>query len=222
MKLFSIPTAWTILVSATVLLSFGCRSMSSQHSNSSGVRFFQEGKYEEALAQFQAAKDQDPENADAYYNIAAVNHHIGHVGNNPVLYKQAEEYYKLCLTKNPNHVSAYRGLAVWYMEQGRNAEAYELLKAWGEAFPTHPEPKIEMARLYQENEQLPEAIDYLSAAVALDATNARALRALGYLRELNSDYSQAIVNYRYSLQHDPSQKDLEERITQLQGKTNLR
>ncbi|MCL2304190.1 MAG: tetratricopeptide repeat protein [Planctomycetaceae bacterium] len=211
----------TILLVFLLLGQCGCSTYQTQHGNTSGVQLFADGKYAEALARFQTALETNPNDADSYYNIAAVHHYLGRVNRDANQYVQAGQNYQLCLTKNPNHAAAYRGYAVWFMEQDRKAEAIELLKNWSDQNPSVPDPKIELARLYQELGQNREAIDYLAAAIALDSKNARAHRALGYLREQSSDWNQAILNYKYSLESDPNQPDLVERITILEKQAGL-
>ena len=185
------------------------------------MQLFTEGKHAEALARFQAAVEANPNDADSYYNIAAVHHYLGRVNRDANQYAQAGQNYLLALTKNPNHTAAYRGYAVWFMEQNRKEEAIELLKNWSNQNPNLPDPRIELSRIYQELGQNREAVDYLAAAIALDPKNARAHRALGYLRELSSDWNQAILNYKYSLEGDPNQPDLVDRISFLEKQTGL-
>ena len=199
----------------------GCSAYRTQYGNTSGVQLFAEGKHAEALARFQAAVETNPNDADSYYNIAAVHHYLGRVNRDTNQYAQAGQNYLLALTKNPNHTAAYRGYAVWFMEQDKKNEAIDLLKNWNNQNPNLPDPKIELGRLYQELGQNREAIDYLTAAIALDPKNARANRALGYLRELSSEWNQAIHNYKSSLEGDPNQPDLVERISFLEKQTGL-
>ena len=88
------------------------------------------------LKQFQEATYADPNNADAYYNLAATYHRIGKVEHRQADLDQAETYYNLCLDRNDNHTDCYRGLAVLLAEQGRNDEAFRLVEGWVQRQPT--------------------------------------------------------------------------------------
>ena len=212
--------ATTPLLVLLLLWQNGCNLYQTQYGNTSGVQLFSEGKHAEALARFQSAVEANPDDADSYYNIAAVYHYLGRTHQDANQYALAGQNYQLCLAKNPNHAPAHRGYAVWFMEQNRQEEAMELLKNWNHLNPNVSAPKIELARLYQELGQNREAIDYLTAAIAIDPKNARAHRALGYLRELSSDWNQAILNYKHSLEADPNQPDLVSRISFLENQAD--
>ena len=210
-----------ITISLLTLFVCGCGSFNPQYRNVTGTQLYNDGKYAEALQAFQSAIEANPNDADGYYNIAAVHHHIAQISKDKSQYLQAEQNYVRCLDINPNHVSAYRGLSVWLMEHGDKEKAFSLLQAWETANPTAADPKIELARLYQEDGQIRKAIDTLVAAVALDSQNARAYRALGALREENSEFAQAISNYKSSLQFDPNQPALADKIALLEARSKI-
>lgn len=218
----------------TIVSAVGCSTYSR---TSQGLRYFNQARYDQALVAFQAALNTEPNNADAYYNLAATYHQLGkssaNVGNPALIiqqYDEAEKNYRLCLSKDPNHTAAYRGLAVLYMERQNPQAAFQLMIAWLNAYPAAVEPKIELARLYQEYAQLSisvgqvdiardclaKTVQLLEEATALDPRNFRALRAMGYLREQSGDLNNALADYRLSLQSNPNQKDLIAHIAQLE------
>lgn len=197
----------------------GCSSFNTQYKNANGVELYSNGQYAQAIEIFQSNINTNPEDADAYYNIGAIYHQLGRVNRDVNQYAQAEQYYRAALSKHPNHSPTYRGLSVWYMEQNRRDDAFALLRQWNTFSPDLVDPKIELARLYQETGQNTDAIDCLSAALALDHRNARALRALGYAREMSKEYDQALANYRNSLQYNPAQPDLTARVASLETQT---
>jgi len=181
------------------------------------VRLFEQTRVEDAMQQFQRAIDHDPTNADGYYNLAASYHRIGAVNHRASDLVQAERYYYLCLDRDPEHRECYRGLAVLLVEQNRGEEAFRLLQAWADRRPNSPDPKIELARLYEEFGDRQRAKQQLSDALLADATNPRALAALGRIREQEGDQVQALSNYQQSLSANRFQPEVASRLAALQS-----
>ena len=74
----------------------GCR-VTSMGQNTLGVRLYQQGRYSEALQQFQTAQVSDPSNPDTYYNLASTYHKLGVAQKDAKLIEQAESLYNQCL-----------------------------------------------------------------------------------------------------------------------------
>lgn len=194
----------------------GC-NWSAQNANLTGVQMFQQGQYQAADTYFRKAIEADPNNADGYYNLAANYHRQWKThGRTPDL-QQAESFYQQCLAKNPNHIDGHRGLAVLLVEQNRNQEAFNLLERWAEASPASAEPRIELARLYDEFGDKETAKNKLIDAVALNPQSSRALAALGKIREELGDPVQALANYERSLAYNRDQPQIAHRIAALQA-----
>ena len=204
-----------------LVLAPGCASMTAQSLNAEGVRLYQQARYEEALQRFGQALIYDPNDAAAYYNIAAVYHRLGDLYHRPDDYGRAESYYQLALSKNPHHVPARRGLAVLLVSQGRSTEAVAMLQNWANSAPNWAEPKIELARLYEELGDRSAAQKQLLEALALDPNNVRALNALGHLREIEGQKQLALANYEQSLQLNRQQPELALRVAALRNEIRL-
>lgn len=189
----------------------GC-NMISHSKNSEGVRMFDQAYYQGAQQRFQQAIQADPTNPDGYYNLARTYHQLGKLHNQKTDYQQAESYYHQCLDHEPNYQDCYRGLAVLLVEQGRSADAFKLMEGWASRSPSTSPPKIELARLNEEAGNREAAKQQLIEAVNIDPMNARALAALGKLREDSGETAQALANYQRSLQVDPHQPQLASRI----------
>jgi tetratricopeptide (TPR) repeat protein len=181
------------------------------------VRLFEQTRVQDAMQEFQRAVDYDPNNADGYYNLAACYHRLGVTNNRASDIAQAERYYYLCRDRDPDHRECYRGLAVLLVEQNRGEEAFRLLQEWADRRPNSPEPKIELARLWEESGDRARAKQLLADALLADATNARALAALGRIREQEGDQVQALNNYQQSLGANRFQPDVASRVTALQS-----
>ncbi len=192
----------------------GCRWASSGQ-NTLGVRLYQQGRYTEALQQFQVAQKTDPMNPDAYYNLASTYHKLGVTQKDQRLITQAESLYNQCLDLSPNHVDCHRGLAVLLVESGRPDKAFVFLKKWASDNPAMADAKVELSRLHQEFNETKVAERYLDEALAADPNHYRAWAARGQMREASGDLNQALQNYQQSLAINSLQPDLYQRVASL-------
>jgi tetratricopeptide (TPR) repeat protein len=209
-KAFGHVAIWILLTSGFS----GCQWAASGQ-NSQGAKLYQQGHYTAAMQEFQKAIASDPKNADGYYNLAATTHRLGLQRNDSSLMGQSEALYNQCLDHDANHVECHRGLAVLLIDTGRPDRAFALMKNWAAQNPTFAEPRIELARLYQEANEPQTALKYLEDAVQQDANNARAWLALGRLRESSGDLPQALQNYQRSLAINGMQPMVTERVAAL-------
>jgi len=200
----------------TTMVALGCGGV-GHNDSSKGVQLYQQGNYLGAVNHFQDALARQPGNPDCFYNLGATYHQQAKVFNNPSDRQVAEQYYHLCLARNPDHVACQRALAVLLVEDGRGQQAVTNLQQWAAARPTNPQPHIELARLAQEHGDSREAENQLIDALAIDPNNPRALVALGQLREAAGDPSQALTNYSRALALDPRQPAVAARVATLSG-----
>lgn len=214
-----LPGAWALILGMLVSLasSTGCGTLSAQGQNAEGVRLHQQGYYQQSLSRFQQAVYSDPKNPDAYYNLAATYHRMGKLSGNRSELDQAENFYNQCLDHGPDHAQCYRGLAILLVEENRSEEAFRLLEGWAGRSPANPDPKIELARLFEEFGDKSAAEHQLVEALTNDPYNARALAALGKLHEQSGDFAQALSVYQRSLWHDHLQPEVAARVAALQS-----
>ncbi len=198
-------------------LAGGCSQMTSQSLNSEGVRLYQAGNYSQAADQFQRAIANDPKSATSYYNLAAALHKSGKLTGNGADLQQAERLYNQCLEYDPNHTECYRGLAVLLAETGRTDASFRLLEGWAARSPQLADPRIELARMLEEQNNTEMASARLVEALSIDPHNSRALTALGRLREVSGDRAQALANYQRSLALNRYQPEISARVAALQA-----
>lgn len=213
----SCPILGACIIGCSLLWASGCGSLAAEGMNAEGVRLYSEARYDDAIQEFHKALNNDARNADGYYNLAATYHRMGIQTGNKQYLQQAEQYYHMCQDHDPDHCHCYRGLAVLLVQQGRSEEAFHLIATWADRQPTLAEPKIELARLYQECGDLQAAKSHLNEAVRADPHNARALAALGSLHEQLGEQAAALQDYQQSLARDPAQPALASRVATLQG-----
>lgn len=208
-----------LMLAVLGVMSAGCSNMTSQALNSEGVRLYQNGNYIQAAEQFQRAIASNPQQADGYYNLASALHKNGKLYNRQEDLLQAEQLYNQCLDYDPQHTECYRGLAVLLTETNRQDAAFRLLEGWAARNPNMADPQIELARVLEETNNLPQASSRLVQALAIEPHNSRALTALGRLREVSGDTQQALANYQRSLAINRFQPAISARVASLQAAT---
>lgn len=197
----------------------GCQYTASG-KNAQGVAMFQNGQYQQSAQLFQQAIQQSPNNADAYYNLAATYHQVGKLNKSANELSQAEALYNKALDLDPKNQEAYRALAVLLVDQNRPDAAQRLLDGWFTANPTNPAPKVELARLREEFGDKQGAKDYLQQALMLDPYEPRALAALGRIQESEGQTQLALNSYQRSLYRNASQPELAARVASLRTSVN--
>ncbi len=206
-----------MLLAALAVGLTGCGDLAAEMRNAEGVRLFDAARYDDAMREFQEASYDDPKNADAYYNLAATYHRLGYVQHCPADLTLAEMNYQKCLTWDSDHTDCYRGLAVLLAGQGRKDQAFQLLDGWCQTHPNSADARVELARLNDEFGNRQVAEQQLLEAVHIEPDNARALAALGRIREEAGDKAQALADYQRSLAADGRQPQLASRVSALQG-----
>lgn len=204
------------LVAGACLVGFsGCQFQMTRHT-ADGRASLQAGQMAQAVDSFQQALMANPQNADANYNLGATYYYLAKQTGQPHLNPKSEDLLRQSIALNPGHVDAYRTLAALYVETQRPNEAFQLMRGWQVSQPSNPEPLVEMARLYREHNDATRATQYLADALTLDPNNARALVAMGQVREEQGQYELALKNYTRSVQANAYQPQVAERIATLQ------
>ncbi len=198
-----------------VLLFSGCSSFTANNYNAEGVRMLAANRTEDALDCFERAKQADPQNPDTYYNSGVVYHQRAIETGSEQDFQMAKYCYELCLERQPYHVECNRSLATLYCDIGQDENAFKLVEEWVDRQPSSPEPRIELARLYDEHKQLDRARDCLNDAVAIDSHNTRAYTALGSVRERMGDNESALAAYEHALALNPYQPEIQNKVTSL-------
>lgn len=205
------------IVAMLLILGTGCNLKANRH-NMFGVRAFQTGQISQAINEFQKALTANPNNANAFYNLATSYSAMGKQSQNKQWLDQAETLYRQAISNDSMHADAHRGLAALLVESGREKFAFDLLQGWQQRQPGRTEPLVELARLYQEYGDNRRASDLLTDALKLNSNDKLALQALGFVRESQGQYQLALENYARALQVDPQQPEVASRIAALQAR----
>lgn len=194
----------------------GC-GVASTGQNIQGKRMFEQGQYAQAIDAFQGAVRNNPRGADGWYNLGATYYHLGRSQKNAEWLQTADQYFRQALVVDPGHADSWRSLAALMVESNRSQEAFQLIQSWRANSPGSAEPVIELARMSSESGNVPAAKQLLVDALNIDPNNARALTALGVLREQSGETQLALENYIRSYRANNMQPEVAQRIAALQG-----
>ena len=212
-----ITAAYLVVIAAALVGQSGCK-IQADRFNSVGRQAFEQGQYAVAINEFQQALKTNPNNADAYYNLAASYGALGKQTRNKQWLAQAEQLYRQSISLNDQGVDAHRGLAALLIETGQEQYAFDLINQWKQRYPTSNAPYVELARLYQEYGDTSRATDILADSLRLNPNDTRSLVAMGHIRESAGQPYLAIDNYTRALQVDGSQQALAQHVAALQSR----
>ena len=212
-----ITSAYLVVIGAALICQSGCK-IQADRFNSVGRQAFEQGRYAVAINEFQQALKSNPNNADAYYNLAASYGALGKQTQNKQWVTQAEQLYRQSISLDDQHVDAHRGLAGLLIESGQEQYAFDLINQWKQRYPSSNAPLVELARLYQEYGDTSRATDILADSLRLNPNDTRSLIAMGHIRERAGQTHLAIDNYTRALQVDGSQQGLAQHVAGLQSR----
>ena len=193
-----------LLIGVITLSGCATSAVSSHNACVQGVDLFHQGNYDQAAVRFQQALNEEPNNPDALYDMGAVYHQLWIVGRNPGDAARSEQYYRDALARDPNMGDAYRAIAVLMTMQGRQEEALKTLQGWAVRDQKSAAPRLELARLCEEQNAPEAAMLYLEDVIKADPENARALAAIGRLREKAGEPNAAIHYYARAAERSDS------------------
>lgn len=195
-------------------LGAGCNSFQGNLNNQAGMRYFQSGDFTAAKDEFQRAVADQPHNADYLHNLASALKREGQL-------EEAERVYRRALAANRSHQPSYHGLAALYREQGRGADARDLLVGWQGEQPYTPEPCIELAWLEKEQGNLAGAERYLAQALRIRPNDHVAAAQLGQIYEELNQPERAYALYKRSLYTRWYQPEVEARLTRIERRGSV-
>jgi tetratricopeptide (TPR) repeat protein len=115
-----------------------------------------------AYAYLKGAIQKDSQNAGAWLNLGVLFSQHEH-------YKEAESYYEMALTLDPNFASAYENLAFLYKRQGKLEHSQQLLGRLHKKRQDNPYYHVMLGDIATENKQHKQAISHYKKAISLNA-----------------------------------------------------
>lgn len=158
-----------------------------------GLLLLRQKKPEEALPLYQDAADQKPQDFGARYHLAQCQLETG---DGP----RAETNYRAAIELNPKSAGAELGLAHALVAQHKIADSAEHFHKAAAIDPSYRDGLLELAGLYENNHQLPEAMDVLREL----PDNPAAREHLGELMLRSKRFGDAISELEAAYSKDPT------------------
>jgi len=206
------------------------RQDSPNSHNNRGMILLQEGKYDQAIAEFTAAITASEDLGIARINIARAHFKkrdydaaaavlaehlarqprskeaenlLGNIAMERGRMPEAEAHLKKALTYEPNFTDARNTLGILYDRLGRNEDALREFRRVVEVDPEYAEALNNIGIIEKKQGRVREAIDSFRRAIAADPDFAGSYSNLALILEQSGDRAGAEEQYRKALQHDP-------------------
>jgi tetratricopeptide (TPR) repeat protein len=143
-----------------------------------GVQLYQEGKFDQAIAAFEAVLRDNPDFAEGYYNLGMANLRKGDSD-------KALSAMEKAIELRSDFLQAYFGIGQIYIEKGDYENAIEIFKRAAAVNPEAPEPYLNLGLLYFNNKEDDQAEQALLKAISLKPSFPQPYYQLGllYLRK---------------------------------------
>ena len=161
-----------------------------------GVKYYFDGKNEEAIELFKRSIGINPRYAKAHSNLGMVYNSIGK-------YEEAMQACVEAIEGDPDYADSYNNLGEAYRGLARYKEAEEAFKKAIELRPDHPEPYNNLGVIYKNLKRYDDAIEITKEAIALDPDFETAYYNLGNVYIVKEMPDQAIESFRKAIELDP-------------------
>ncbi len=178
-----------------------------------GIEYSEQGKFEQAVAEFEKAIALDPNDANAQRNLGTAYGEQGKWEESLAAYERAVEI-------NPNFGEAYGDMAAAYFNLGKLAEAIAAGEKGIELAPDYATAYNNLGIVYGAQGQIDEAIALFEQGIQADSSCAECYYNLGFAYEQVEQLDQAIAAYQKAVQADPNYTDAYENMGTVYARQN--
>jgi len=157
-----------------------------------GIIYRNTGKYEEAIEEFQKALQLDPENSDAYRELAGAFEKFGRL-------EEAEAAYKKAIELKPDYWAGHSHLGAYYYYQARYSEAEKMWRKVTELTPDNVRGYYNLGALYQLMDRRDLAITMLKRSIDIKPSWVAASN-LGTLYFMEGNYTLAMRMFEKAIE----------------------
>ncbi|MFQ5901919.1 MAG: tetratricopeptide repeat protein, partial [Thermodesulfobacteriota bacterium] len=165
-----------------------------------GLVYFDQGRIEEAITEYQAALSLSPNHANIHTALGAAYFKQRHI-------KDAIKELKIALKLDPNYADAHNNLGLIYFDQGQIGEAIREYKLALKLNPYNAGIHGNLGRAYFTQGRIEEAINEYLTVVRIKPDHADAHYNLGAIYQKKGMFKEAVREYKKVLEFDPMAVD---------------
>ena len=170
-----------------------------------GLAYFQQGRLDEAIVQYQKVLQINPDEVDALNNLGSTFLQQGHTD-------EAILHYQKALTLKPDSAEAHNYLGLAYIQQGRMNEAVSLFQKALALKPDYAEAHYNLGNAFFQQGQMDEALEQYQKALALKPDYAEAHNNLGNVLIQQQHVAGAVAHYQEALALKPDYADAQNNL----------
>lgn len=174
-----------------------------------GVEFFNERKYDEAIASFKRVIDKFPSHIEGYYNLGLTYLRKGDR-------ERAIEFLKKAVELKPSGIDPYLVLGESYFSAGDSERAEDNFKIAVELQPENPKAYYSLGIVYYKLDKTEEALLAFDKAIELNAELSSAYYQAGLSSIKISDYKRAIKYFEDFLRLEPKAPEADQVKTMIE------
>ncbi len=148
----------------------------------------QQGKLQEAAAEFEAALEVNPNLVMAHINLIAMYGQLG-------LINKAEQHYRAAVELDPGWVEAYYNWGMLRLQHGTKAEAAEMFRKAIEVNPAYADARVQLASLLDEAGHFTEAAEHYQRALEVNPNHRQAHFLFAYNLVRRGQLEEAIKHF---------------------------
>jgi len=160
--------------------------------NISGDRFYESGRLDEAVQEFQRALTLDPDNVNVHNSLGVCYANMGK-------FEEAVAEFSRVTELEPSDFMAHYNLGCALLSLARKGEAQHAFSRAAELEPDNAAAHFQLAKLYRKQDRLEEALTHLGRTVDLNSNWAKAWRLFGECFLAQGNHEEAMDAFKKAL-----------------------
>jgi tetratricopeptide (TPR) repeat protein len=173
-----------------------------------GDKFIMDGKYQDALVEYQEALKLNPDDADSNYKVGVAYYFLNK-------FPESIEAYKKAISLNPRHVKALNNLALIYQKQDENVEASMLYQKALEINPDYYLARYNLGVVLYRRDRIDQAEATAREIIKLKPDYSGGYYLLGLILENNDKFGEAEIMYGKAVELDSRNTEAQDGLKRL-------